>query len=1039
MATKVYTHYTITQEAKTEIGELLNDLKTKIKKITQALKRDSHQWILPSHNLHNKPWILVIGPSKSGKSSLVQQTQIKFKEIFKQNCDDFASWLSNEAVFIEVPGKCITDKELVDSWQGIFQCLKSQRRNQPIDGIILTLNLQLLAEQTKLQRNAQIADIYKILEQFTAQSPNPIPVYLVFTHADMIHGFSEYFDDLNQQERHQACGFLFPKNIEKIKLLNYFQQELNKLLGHLNDQLITRLHQARNFRKRILIKDFPLQLESLSNIFLEVLKQLYGHELNKNSKFYYGGFFLTSSQQSGSTQDTLSKQISESLSLSLPTTHPQLKQQKNFFSKQLLQKIIPQQSALTNNLGNSNQYRLFYKALHLSIFGLAFLGLLLLANNFHSRVEAFSNAEDYIQNYQLLTEYYKNKNYAQKRLSQTLSEIDALVKVNKSLDKINFSWINKFPLEKLSKTKKLTQKAYQQAIHNDLLPHILMHIEADLSETKNPSKIYSALKAYLMLAKPQHKEPKYLTKWLVKHLRNDAQVNAKNIPQLAQHLEMALQEKLPPVMINYNLVKQARDYINVLPESYVAYLLLKHTANYYLTKNKDNDTPPLYTIQGFEQIYAKNIDSICQQIIRGNYVLGPKETMANANLEKLKQEINTLYFSDYRNWWELYLYSQQNISFTNLQQAETALAALTKNTNSLKNVLETIRKNTLPPKKNTSLTSAFDDNLSRHFHVLNQMSPEKFEKLQYHLKKIHDYLRTISQANNPEEAAFIAAKKRFSQTNYSSDIIGQSIQYSERLPQPLNRWLHSLCVNTWYLILNKAHAYLNDQWQQTVMKDYYKFIANRYPIAKQSNREINLKRFIQFFAYRGTLDNYFNEYLQAFLDTEKANWQIKKIDGLGLSLPVESLQELTRAQLIRSMFFTNATQQLNVGFSLQALEFEPIVKNIILDVAGQKVFDYQGSSKVSYLQWPGPIIGADVVLKIDNISGEKMEVSEHGPWAWFKLLDKVNIKNIDDTRHFYLTFILNGSAAKYKLTSNKLINPFIPGVIEHFKLPDKLV
>ena len=59
-------------------------------------------------------------------------------------------------------------------------------------------------------RRKHVAAIQQRLDELNQQLRISLPVYLMFTKADLIAGFSEFFDDLAQEGRAQVWGTTFP-------------------------------------------------------------------------------------------------------------------------------------------------------------------------------------------------------------------------------------------------------------------------------------------------------------------------------------------------------------------------------------------------------------------------------------------------------------------------------------------------------------------------------------------------------------------------------------------------------------------------------------------------------------------------------------------------------------------------------------------------------------------------------------------------------------------------------------------------------------
>ncbi|MCI0419158.1 MAG: hypothetical protein L0312_08065, partial [Acidobacteria bacterium] len=100
--------------------------------------------------VYRLPWYLVLGPQGSGKSTLISKSRLSFpysdpdRSLSSRgleptrNCD---LWIANEAIFIDAAGRYSLDDQDKDTWSGLLEQLKRLRRDKPLDGILLTVDI----------------------------------------------------------------------------------------------------------------------------------------------------------------------------------------------------------------------------------------------------------------------------------------------------------------------------------------------------------------------------------------------------------------------------------------------------------------------------------------------------------------------------------------------------------------------------------------------------------------------------------------------------------------------------------------------------------------------------------------------------------------------------------------------------------------------------------------------------------------------------------------------------------------------------------
>ena len=94
-------------------------------------------------------------------------------------------------------------------WQAFLDLLKQTRPRQPLNGLIIAYPLSDIAQAPAAERLAHAAAIHRRIEELQTRLGVRMPVYVVFTKADLIAGFSEFFDDLDRERRAQVWGTTF--------------------------------------------------------------------------------------------------------------------------------------------------------------------------------------------------------------------------------------------------------------------------------------------------------------------------------------------------------------------------------------------------------------------------------------------------------------------------------------------------------------------------------------------------------------------------------------------------------------------------------------------------------------------------------------------------------------------------------------------------------------------------------------------------------------------------------------------------------------
>jgi len=197
-----------------------------------------------------------------------------------------------------------------------------------------------------------------------------------------------------------------------------------------------------------------------------------------------------------------------------------------------------------------------------------------------------------------------------------------------------------------------------------------------------------------------------------------------------------------------------------------------------------------------------------------------------------------------------------------------------------------------------------------------------------------------------------------------------------------------------------------------------------------------LADFNQFFSSKAVLNNFVDFYLKPFLNTSQSQWELKELNSYVLPVTPETINELIRANVITNMFFSEQNDKSKIEFSLQKISIDPIVASLKLTIGDEKLYDDQNTESFTRFNWPQS--GAKLTLK--SIEGESYELDEQGPWAFFKMLQKVNVLvDEHDSSNLQILFEVNGNSGRYLLKTQNQVNPFIPGILNGFVLKDTVV
>ncbi|HZU91652.1 MAG TPA: type VI secretion system membrane subunit TssM, partial [Stellaceae bacterium] len=303
--------------------------------------------------LYEQPWYVIIGPPGAGKTTALLNAGLKFPLAAAMGQGAVAGiggtrlcdwWFTEDAVLIDTAGRYTTQDSdaAVDraGWRSFLELLKRTRPRRPLNGVIVAIALDDIGAAAREERIAHGRAVRRRLKEIEEILAVRLPVYAMFTKADLVIGFSEFFDDLDRDRRNQVWGATFPLTRSEAGPLGGFAAEFRALVAQLYNRLFDRLQAERSPDRRALIAGFAPQVASLEAPLAEFLEEAFGGSRLDPAPMLRG-FYLTSGTQEGTPFDRLSGLLARSFGIDqrrAPSLRPETG--RSYFLGRLLQEVI---------------------------------------------------------------------------------------------------------------------------------------------------------------------------------------------------------------------------------------------------------------------------------------------------------------------------------------------------------------------------------------------------------------------------------------------------------------------------------------------------------------------------------------------------------------------------------------------------------------------------------------------------------------------------------------------------------------------------
>jgi type VI secretion system protein ImpL len=1086
----------------TQSEEEVAALKRRFEEAMEVLKESRRKKGV--QGLYELPWYIIIGPPASGKTTALANSGLNFPlaerfghENLKfqgvggtRNCD---WWFTNEAVLLDTAGRYVTQDSDAEvdraAWAGFLDLLKNYRRRRPINGVIVAVSLFDLIEQSEYDRSSHVKAIKQRIHELYKHFRISFPIYFVLTKCDLIAGFTEFFSDLDVDDRKQVWGFTFPLQDDvQESTLQRFGKEYDALLQRLNDRLLWRLSAERDLHRRTLIYSFPQQMADVKKTVEQFLQDIFRPSPYEETLLLRGIYF-TSGTQEGTPVDRVMRSLARSFGLDQRALPRFPGHGRSYFIHTLLKDVIFPESGITGvNRREESRRAWIQRGAYIGAMILT-LGALL------GWSTSFTANKLYVAKVKTSVDEYRKR--AEEPLSghmdfiEILSRLDAL----RTLTAAARKYLNDVPLHMRlwlyqgDALGNAASDAYTREMNSLFIPQIAALLEKQIERSqKNPELQYEALKTYLMFSDLERMNPRHVELWMEHSWRSLFKRRSDVQTRLQTHLENLLQTGVRPISENEDIVAKARRNLRRISLAEFVYGRLKHD---YLIRDKmpftvvdvvgdegqgvfrrtsgkslDSGISGLFTYRGYHDVFKKFGANLVNEIRQDSWVLGAEQgTVSESELKQLDKDLTKLYLDEYIQVWKELLDDIEIVNFRSRRHAIEVLDILSGHSSPLRGLLKGVEHNTtltrLPTgvrqltDRSESVTGMVQDRLSRLFgneeeavQVIPQLPTvrvdHQFEGLNKMIRSeegnpppIDHVIDLISELYGHFEAMEGAGLLESPLQAVTGDALRRVRVEGARLPEPLKGWLLHLASNSRAITMGNAHTQLNGLWTADVTPLCHRMLDNRYPFNKHSSDDVTLEDFGQFFGHDGIMDQYFKNHLRPFVDTTKRPWRARSVGETTLGLSSEILRQFQRADLIRKTFFKHGGQQPSLTFSLKPVTLDKRVSRFILDIDGEQFIYRHGPTRGSTTQWPGQRGPHQVRVIFEDRNGKRHIDSEYGEWALFRILDRSNLHAISSNQ-LSATFEVDGRKAEYLIRADSVINPFLMAELQEFHCPANL-
>jgi type VI secretion system protein ImpL len=1002
----------------------------------------------------------------------------------------------NEAVFVDTPGlytSSLPDTPTHKIWTTLLRRLFSVRPARPVNGVIVCVSMRDIVDADQAKREHLARSIRARLSEVLKSLRTHAPVYLIFTKCDAVQGFAQFFAHLSRAEREQIFGC--PAGKESMEP-GTVRMELKALMENLNAQILTKIHQERDVAFRGEMFRFPQELASLGPRIEDFITEAFGPS-RYHKPVMFRGFFFSCALSSHDVMAATAREGEMSFQKGFAATVGDFAK-GFFLQRLLEQCIIPEARLASADKEHRWELRLKRYGVHLAaaalfLFAGVFLGVSFINN--YSRLENLDVAYAAFETTQKKTPTVNDAKAALPELNEVAQSIKVYAPDEDSSIAYGLGLYQGRNFYKATHAAYLgtLNNRLMPAIRNAAADQVDRSL-ANTTELKSALRAYLMLcqpkhinkkfingwlekqwsENYLGQADTQNGLRAHMD-YLIANGITPVEPDAALVDRARKALL-----KVPFAELVYQRMQEES------AESGRPAFTFRAAIGESPFAGDTYSIPAIYTREGYEEYLIKRCPGIIRSLTDESWIFGTSPIVLSVlDVNKVHKEVRVMYFRDYTQQWNQAVRALTIRTPVNLADARKLAEQMTIGTPPTVRVLREIRTNTnfiiedgpapvedavkaeaarkaqqkLSRTTGSKIAKAATGKAADSLEDLRKQAQEDAQREALTVRQYFVPLESLIDASGSPSPALKAANdsmisvgeyfaKIVTSDNAEQRVLAALLEIAdekddtlrrlesaaERLPTPVRAWYSTVVTGGLRRMLTMGAQSINRTYQERIISFYDKNLRSYYPFHTNSDKDVNLEEFSEFFRTGGLLDNFYDAYLRPFVSK---NGTLRGIMGHTLPVSGHVVAQLQRANRVQDAFFMSG-RQLGINFLMEPYALDATVKQVTLS-SEDKTLNY----------WHGPVHGASFTWPAD--SGQTMQASmdiidlngintktvTRGDWALFRLFQSGSIKR-QDGNACLIEMQKNGKWAQFLIQFRNKANPFDPTVCS-FALPESLL
>lgn len=1040
------------------------------------------------------PWYVIAGPLASGKTSLALSCGLDFQALPSQRRTEMkivrptyhCDWrITDAAVFIDTAGRYQTDGPDKQEWLAVTELLQKYRSRRALDGYLIIVNAAtiLKSSDTEIEQHAKTmrARLDEMIQAVRAR----FPVYLVFTHADQLPGFEEFFRD------GVSAGEVWGATIPLERSANAharFDGEFDHLYESLVRRRLLRLGVPVAPGSQLKIFDFPLRFgEARTKLGLFTSALFRPNPFSESPLLR--GFYFTAAVRAGSPGSTADDgQDRGPEAVGTP-----------FFAQPFFKEVLLRDKDLAASFQAIQRKPPRTGSILLAL-AIVLVLLLLFASgvSFFANRKLIAEATDRGQRVDEITRADFGKDVLKKDPTAARVEVETADGLREELMKLDAGppIYMRFGMYAGNDMAPYLRTIYYDAVEERFKKPTVAALETDLrnfaarettasnatassatgsnqpapSDEDTLGHHYDLLKAYLMLSDAQRVEPVFLSSTLADYWKRTAPPDTEilSLQDLDFYARQLVRDDAPHIRVDDKLVADVRRKLTAYPPVNRFYKRIVteingKTASVSLDSVLEGrgrgvlvgtyTVPGSYTIDGYRNYMKSTIENAGAEISKDDWVMGAAGNASSQAQATDISKLQAMYLRDYADQWRKFLRGITVRPFKTKDDAVEALRTLSQTDSPMERVMSEVARNTNLSKKDTSgvwgwIKSWFtsDTNelggnteVEKEFRPLFQfvISGDKKDS-----SPMSQYRAELRRVLDPLEGA---SENQLQQTSQAlltgKDELG--LQKAEQAVSTLLEGFKTAAATDTAALLRQPLQNLRgflygggyDQivraWNQQVYTKAHA-LESGYPFTDSGEASLtDLAGYLN--PVNGQFAQFFNKNLMSSFDDVQGQWKLKETGAVRFS--DDFVRYVNSVRKLQEGIFANGGQQPEIGYDLT---LQPVANtDVVIEIDGTRVEVRGNAAQSAKFTWPARSGSSGAKISVVPNGGETAERTFPGTWGLFKMID-AGSTGVSGGSQFDLSWTVGTTQVRATVRAASGTNPFQRSLYRDLHAPQAL-